>query len=310
MKKPTVWLVDDLLSNRQAFMRAHSKYMNVIAFESPVEVIERLRNKVRPDALLCDVYFFEGRDVKISETIVKNGIAKIRRDARNLHAEDHQDGIDLMEQIQRDFDGSPPFPVFAYTAKAPYLMENSGFARIISSGARWLFKHKNNKTAEYAIITDAIRQVTKSARKVFLVHGRNRSIRNRVEIFLDQLHLKPIVLAEQPDEGKTIIEKFELHADAGYAVILLTADDLGGLKKGTRQSSTLEAQCNEQRARQNVIFEWGFFLGRLGRHRVSVLYEEGVTLPTDAAGIVYKGLDSNEWQHPLRLDLKSAGLIF
>ena len=94
--------------------------------------------------------------------------------------------------------------------------------------------------------------------------------RNRVKRFLENLHLRVIVLAEQPDESKTVIEKFEANADVGYAVILLTGDDWGALNGRGRTQGLKQSHRVESRARQNVIFKWGFFLGRLGRRRVSV----------------------------------------
>ena len=118
--------------------------------------------------------------------------------------------------------------------------------------------------------------------------------------FLEQVTEKrPIILHEQADSGRTIIEKFEAHAsDAGFAVILLTADDVGKAKDGTRESA---------RARQNVILEFGFFIGRLGRSRVVALYEHGVELPSDILGVLYKPLAGN-WHTELARELQVAGI--
>ena len=90
-----------------------------------------------------------------------------------------------------------------------------------------------------------------------------------------------VILHEQPNEGRTLIEKFEDHASAGdHAVVLLTGDDVGGEVPVDGKDPVLNP-----RGRQNVVFELGFFVGRLGRSRAVVLYEEGVELPSDFKGL-------------------------
>jgi len=142
--------------------------------------------------------------------------------------------------------------------------------------------------------------LTKATREVFLVHGHNREYPETVARFLEKLKLKPIILHEQPNKGRTIIEKFVDYSDVSFAVILLTGDDRGGL---------LDAPVEEQhlRARQNVILELGFFLGRLGRGRVCTLYAEGVEIPSDYDGIVFVPLDrSGAWRLALAREIKEA----
>lgn len=133
---------------------------------------------------------------------------------------------------------------------------------------------------------------------VFIVHGSNLGRANEVARLLGKLSIDHVILHEQPNGGKTLIEKFELHAgDVGFAIVLLTADDEGRL----RGSSDLKP-----RARQNVVFEQGFFSGKLGRERVCVLYEEGVELPSDLHGIVYVKL-SDDWQVRVARELRASG---
>lgn len=139
------------------------------------------------------------------------------------------------------------------------------------------------------------------SRKVFIVHGHDGETKLAAARFLESLHLDVTILHEKPNEGKTIIEKFEHHADVGFAIVLLTADDRGGSK-----SQSLEAQ--RLRARQNVIFELGYFIGRLGRAKVCALYESGVELPTDISGVVYVALDAGgAWRFALADELHAAG---
>ena len=108
------------------------------------------------------------------------------------------------------------------------------------------------------------------------------------------------MLEEQPDAGRTIIEKFEQHAvEAGYAVVLLTSDDEG------REAGTQDEL--RPRARQNVILELGFFIGELGRGRVALLYEEGVELPSDIVGVLYLPLDAaGAWKTKLAREMHDA----
>lgn len=136
--------------------------------------------------------------------------------------------------------------------------------------------------------------------KVFIVHGHDGDAKYQVATFLEKiLGERPIILHEQPDRGRRIIEKFEAHASQiGFAVVLLTADDVG--------ASKLEPGTNA-RARQNVVFEHGFFVGKLGRERVVAIHEEGVELPSDLSGVLYQPLGGN-WQLGLARELKAAGI--
>jgi len=118
--------------------------------------------------------------------------------------------------------------------------------------------------------------------------------------FLEKLGLKPVILQEQPNEGRTIIEKFEYHADTQFAVALLTPDDAGSLQGDKNNLSP--------RARQNVIFELGFFIGRLGREGVCALTKGDVEIPSDYAGVVYIPLDDFDgWKQKLFQELKTTG---
>jgi predicted nucleotide-binding protein len=113
---------------------------------------------------------------------------------------------------------------------------------------------------------------------------------------VERLGLEPIILHERPNQGKTLIGKFEAHADVGFAILLLTPDDVGGLPWGTHQP----------RARQNVILELGYFIGRLSRARVCALRACDLELPSDILGIVWTSFDAG-WQRALATELEAAG---
>lgn len=137
--------------------------------------------------------------------------------------------------------------------------------------------------------------------KVFVVHGHNNAARESIATCLRKLDLDPIILHEKANEGKTIIEKLEKHADVGFAVVLLTPDDVGGVYGGKPREQ-------RPRARQNVLLELGYFMGRLGRSHVCPLRADGVEIPSDALGIVYVPLDSGgAWRFELVKELKAAG---
>jgi predicted nucleotide-binding protein len=143
--------------------------------------------------------------------------------------------------------------------------------------------------------------------KVFIVHGHDQELKIDVEQFIRQIGLEPIVLHRQPDRGRTLIEKFEQHSDVGYALILLTPDDIAyPIDQDTSPDSSRK---KEKRARPNVIFEFGFFVGKLGRDRVCCLYKEGVVLPSDLDGLVYKKINSSVESQGIAIikELKAAG---
>ena len=138
--------------------------------------------------------------------------------------------------------------------------------------------------------------------EVFIVHGHDDEAKVTVARFVENLGIEATILHERANRGQTIPEKFEEHADeAGFAIILLTPDDVG--------ASQDEANNLKPRARQNVVLELGYFWGRLGRERMCVLYKEGVELPSDIHGILYVLLDSfNGWQLQLAREMQQAGL--
>jgi predicted nucleotide-binding protein len=115
------------------------------------------------------------------------------------------------------------------------------------------------------------------------------------------------ILHEQLNKGQTIIEKFAAHAqDAGFAVVLLTADDIGAAKP---TQGPLLTPMLKDRARQNVVFELGFFIGLLGREKVCALYETGVEWPSDLNGIAYVEFDSaGRWISQVAKEINAAGL--
>ena len=143
------------------------------------------------------------------------------------------------------------------------------------------------------------RLVTSVSNKVFIVHGHDEGARETVARFLEKIGFDPIILHEQANQGRTIIEKVEAHGDVGFAVVLLTGDDEGRIR-GTTEL--------RPRARQNVLLELGYFIGRLGRDRVCALKRGDVELPSDFAGVVWETMDAvTGWKQALGRELDAAG---
>ncbi len=157
-----------------------------------------------------------------------------------------------------------------------------------------LFGVKNEKTKT--------NNLKKDSKKVFIVHGHDETVKTSVARFVEKLGLNAIILHEQASKGKTIIEKFEEQAlSSSFSIVLLTPDDIG-YPKGKNDLSN-------SRARQNVIFELGYFCGAIGRKNVFVLYKEGVEIPNDYLGVVYTQYDvGGGWQLSLAKEMKQAGL--
>jgi predicted nucleotide-binding protein len=157
---------------------------------------------------------------------------------------------------------------------------------------------------------DPVTVVTKTGRRgplknadVFIVHGHDETAKAKVAQVIHKLGHNPVILHEQPDMGQAIIDKLIKHATgAAFAVVLLTPDDIGASKK--------EPDKLRPRARQNVIFELGLFVGVIGKEKVCPLYVKGVEMLTDFSGVGYTLMeDSNEaWSHKLAKEMRAAGL--
>ena len=145
------------------------------------------------------------------------------------------------------------------------------------------------------------KKMSQSRSTVFLVHGRDELAKQTVARYLESLGLRVIILHEQPSAGRTLIEKVEHYGAADFAVVLLTPDDEGGLAG---------PNVRKPRARQNVILELGYFLGRLGRKHVAALADPEVEKPSDYDGVVYIpwSPSGGVWPSMLLSELREAGL--
>lgn len=133
---------------------------------------------------------------------------------------------------------------------------------------------------------------------IFIVHGHDILFKSELSSFCRMVGLNPIILHDQPNGGKTIIEKFEKNSDVGYAIILLTPDDEGKSVGGELS----------RRARQNVLFEMGYFLGKLGRNRICAIKKGVIEMPSDLHGVLPIDFDvAGGWKLALCRELRQAG---
>lgn len=132
--------------------------------------------------------------------------------------------------------------------------------------------------------------------KVFIVHGHDEALKEKIARLIEKQDIEAIILDEQANQGRTIIEKFEENSDVGGAICLFTADDVGKKKGG---------EIEKARARQNVVFETGYFMGKLGRDHVVIIAEHEMEFPSDLSGIVYSNKEN--WEFTVLKELKAMG---
>ncbi|MGK7378343.1 TIR domain-containing protein [Planococcus sp. 1R117A] len=137
------------------------------------------------------------------------------------------------------------------------------------------------------------------SKKVFIVHGHDDGLKNEVARFVEKLGLEAVILHEKANAGNTIIEKIEKNSDVGFAIILYTPCDEGKSKLSEKLNS---------RARQNVVFEHGFFIAKLGRSNVVALHKgEDLELPNDISGVVYVKYENGAWKTQIADEMEASG---
>jgi predicted nucleotide-binding protein len=175
----------------------------------------------------------------------------------------------------------------------------SASIQLLRAAIKWLEDEIGEASEEPPAMSDSAVSVTGPlSQKIFIVHGHDTSAQQTVARFIEKIGFEAIILAEQANQGRTIIEKIEAHGDVGFAIVLLTPDDVGGKS----------ADSLRPRARQNVLLELGYFMAHLGRAKVCTLTKGDLEIPTDFAGVVWEALDDgNAWKMSLGRELKAAG---
>lgn len=315
MKKKTVVICDDQRRFIDSFQAEHGAYYNIIPVFDTRNLFSVLDDLVElPDILLLDLYHprdnqpdFERRRIQAEDSLTALD-AQIERTKNAVNLAWEPFGIEMLKILRQRYDPNE-LPIAIFTQKGLLLLEDQQLQDVEISQAHWLLKNKlSTRTEEVSI--DRIISYWKDStgfpeglnKRVFIIHGHDYANRDRLKKLLKELFgLDPIVLAELPGRGRTIIQKLEEEAStASFAFALLTPDDM--------VASTTSEQAQ---ARPNVMIEIGWFYGRLGRSRVCLLQQENTSIPSDLHGVDHISFhkDVGEVTVSIEAELAAAGLI-
>ena len=136
--------------------------------------------------------------------------------------------------------------------------------------------------------------------QVFIVHGHDEAAKAKTARFIEKLGLNPIILHEQASGSKTVIEKIEAYSNVGFGIVLYTPCDIGAKNEDKPEL--------KKRARQNVVFEHGFLIGKIGRNNVCALVKGDIETPNDISGVVYVKMDEEDaWHLKIAKELRNSG---
>ncbi len=266
------------------------------SYERPLKTLARLLS--HPDLADINKELTEGLDVEAFLAESEKSQHSMMGSAKLAWPDSKQQEMGLTLLLIRKFGTNPEFIVnFGHT------FFYSGSSKIISfvqSVTRQLIipfiRDYKSYVANHGMPT--VRLVKYASKKIFIVHGHDGEARESVARFVALIGFDPVILHEQPNRGQTVIEKVEANGDVGFAIVLLTPDDQGSSPGGPL----------EPRARQNVLLELGYFIGRLGRSRVCALKRGEIEIPSDFAGVVWTTMDAgNGWKIALAKELEAAG---
>jgi predicted nucleotide-binding protein len=274
--KPKVWFVDDLPRNLERFQANHHKHFDVRTFSKTKEVLALIQQGTRPDALLCDVFFYDSvEEAERVESEIDKLSVHLKAAATEAKAHDPQraKGIRLMQEIYEHYGNhTPPFPMYAYTSKGPFLLEQKDWENISKYGAEVLLKNRVTPEAEREEIEGDIAIKGRRSRTIFIGHGRSPKWLALASFLKDELHLQYEEFNRIPSAGVGTKERLREMLDrCGFALLVLTGEDV-------HDDRTLHA-------RENVIHEVGLFQGRLGWRRAIVLLEEGCEEFSNIVGV-------------------------
>lgn len=172
------------------------------------------------------------------------------------------------------------------------------------NGYMYLKKPSFESFSEY-VMTQEMAEVSmatdNSNKKVFVVHGHDHALLDEVELMLRRIGLEPVIVKNEANSGRTIIQKITELSDVAFGIILYTRCD-EGRKKGTSEL--------KDRARQNVIFEHGYLFAKLGPGKVAALNDRGIEIPSDLSGVLYISRSDPSWKNQLMREMRAAGLEF
>jgi len=268
-------------------------------YERPLKTLGRLLN--HPDLLEINSKLMEGLDLEAFLAAGESTGGSFVGSKRLSWPEDAREVLGLSLMLVQRFAENPPFLMdfghnYYYSGSKYNSTLNSVTGKLIIPFARDYRQYVQTR----GIVTPVLRLPV--GKKVFIVHGHDGEARETVARFLSLIGLEPIILHEQANKGRTVIEKVEANSDVGFAIILLTPDDEGRTKNDNGPL--------KDRVRQNVLLELGYFLARLGRDKVCALKKGDVDIPSDFAGVVWEMMDdTGGWKQRLARELQAAGHV-
>ncbi len=228
------------------------------------------------------------------------------------NVKDETIGIDIYIDITSRYDSVIPnfgSGLYQYYAEQHfYDPEISGetltfnLKKLLNKMTTYLALNYSETTKGDASVKPMNNEISSKNNKVFIVHGHDDFAKVTVARSLEKMGFEAIILHEQPDEGKTVIEKIEANSDVAFAVVLYTECDVG-------RDKTKDESENRNRARQNVVFEHGYLIAKLNRDHVCALVKGDVETPGDISGVVYTPMDAgNAWEISLYRNMKAVGI--
>lgn len=180
------------------------------------------------------------------------------------------------------------------------VIQNDEYVRDIT---KEVFKTSNNEVHKEKTLINMASNKEFDKTKVFIVHGHDDLAKTEVARFIEKLKLEAIILHEQASSGKTIIEKIEEFSNVGFGLVLYTPCDVGTAKENKDSCAKLL-----YRARQNVVFEHGYLIGKIGRSNVCALVKGEIETPNDISGVVYIPMNNQkDWQLEVVKELRNSG---
>ncbi|QDT89018.1 TIR domain-containing protein [Gimesia algae] len=263
--------------------------MNIELLESDFDKVSYLLNLLTASATGLDAdnrEFEELRRELLSDTTLAPMLPQWLRQHRNLGS----------------FWGFIKHKYSTYAERRTYLSEQ--FTPILDALEFGQMTQPEKAQTITSTTTPPTQVVARNKRKVFIVHGHDNEAKQEVSRFIEKLGLEAIILHEQASTGKTIIEKIEHYSnDADFALVLYTACDHG---RGVHETKIPP----RNRARQNVVFEHGYLMAKLGRENVCSLVKGKIETPNDIGGLVYVALDENgAWKTDVAKELKACGYV-
>lgn len=209
-----------------------------------------------------------------------------------------------INEYKKRYDDSGSFIGFVSTSRKSPAQELIDFkSRIVSKVDNLIklrLKSELLKTTLEEKIEDKPTVVEKNRDQVFIVHGHDEAAKTKTARFIEKLGFMPIILHEQASGSKTVIEKIEAYSNVGFGIVLYTPCDVGAKKDANL--------TYKNRARQNVVFEHGFLIGKIGRENVCALVKDDIETPNDISGVVYVKMDDDDaWHLKVARELRNSG---